>query len=136
MGSKWGVGQATGRLYQLRVIPGFTARYNVNTLVYYDVHATYVEAARREKRFKNWCRQWKLNIIKELNNYKWFTDKNGNKLNKPVDMFNHALDAVRYVALNKMKADNKGSYNISIMSNDGSVSKITTGQSQKIYAIR
>ena len=51
-------------------------------------------------------------------------------------MFNHALDAVRYVALNKMKADNKGSYNISIMSNDGSVSKITTGQSQKIYAIR
>ena len=77
-----------------------------------------------------------VNLIKELNNYKWITDKNGNKLNKPVDMFNHALDAVRYVALNKMKADNKGSYNISIMSNDGSVSKITTGQSQKIYAIR
>lgn len=46
---------------------GFTARYNVHNLVYYEVHATYVEAARREKRFKNWCRQWKLNIIEELN---------------------------------------------------------------------
>ena len=53
--------------HKSRVIPVFTARYNVNTLVYYEVHATYVEAARREKRFKNWCRQWKLNIIKELN---------------------------------------------------------------------
>jgi hypothetical protein len=28
---------------------------------------TYVEAARREKRFKNWCRQWKINLIEELN---------------------------------------------------------------------
>ena len=77
-----------------------------------------------------------VNLIKELNNYKWFTDKNGNKLNKPVDMFNHALDAVRYVALNKLKISNQGNYNISIMSNDGSISKITTGQSHKTYAIR
>ena len=43
-----------------------------------------------------------LNLIKEFNNYKWVTDKNGNKLNKPVDAFNHALDAIRYVALNKI----------------------------------
>ena len=77
-----------------------------------------------------------VNLIKELNNYKWFTDKNNNKLNKPVDMFNHALDAVRYVALNKLKVGNQGNYNISIMSNDGSISKITTGQTQKTYSIR
>ncbi|HAU0779380.1 TPA: GIY-YIG nuclease family protein, partial [Legionella pneumophila] len=44
-----------------KVIPGFSARYNVHILVYYEVHETYIEAARREKRFKNWCRQWKLN---------------------------------------------------------------------------
>lgn len=50
-----------------KVIPGFTARYNVHILVYYEVHETYVEAARREKRFKNWGRQWKLNLIEELN---------------------------------------------------------------------
>jgi len=39
----------------------------VNQLVYYEEHELYVEAARREKRFKNWCRQWKLNLIEELN---------------------------------------------------------------------
>ena len=49
-----------------KVIPGFTARYNAGILVYYEVHESYVEAARREKRFKNWCRQWKLNLIEEL----------------------------------------------------------------------
>lgn len=50
-----------------KVIPGFTAQYNVYILVYYEVHEAYIEAARREKRFKNWCRQWKLNLIEELN---------------------------------------------------------------------
>ena len=49
------------------LIPGFTAKYNVHILVYYEIHATYIEAARREKRFKNWCRQWKLNLIEGLN---------------------------------------------------------------------
>lgn len=39
-----------------KVIPGFTARYNVHMLVYYETLSTYLEAARREKRFKNWCR--------------------------------------------------------------------------------
>ena len=88
------------------------------------------------KRHRLYVTKQSTNLIKELNNYKWVTDKNGNKLNKPVDAFNHALDAVRYVAFNKMKVDNKGVYNISIMSNDGSINKITTGQSQKTYAIR
>tara|TARA_R110002110_G_scaffold404606_1_gene623033 strand:- start:37372 stop:37584 length:213 start_codon:yes stop_codon:yes gene_type:complete len=36
-----------------KVIRGFTEKYNVNQLVYYEVHEMYVEAARREKRFKN-----------------------------------------------------------------------------------
>ena len=49
------------------MIPGFTAKYNVHNLVYYETHETYVEAARREKRFKNWCRQWKLNLIENQN---------------------------------------------------------------------
>ena len=50
-----------------KVIPGFTTKYNVHILVYYEVHEIYLEAARREKRFKNWCRQWKLNLIEGLN---------------------------------------------------------------------
>ena len=49
------------------VTPSFTAKYNVHMLVYYEIHETYLEAARREKRFKNWCRQWKLNLIEGMN---------------------------------------------------------------------
>ena len=32
----------------------------------------------------------------ELKNYIWDVDKNGNTLNKPIDSYNHALDALRY----------------------------------------
>lgn len=49
------------------VIPSFTAKYNVHQLVYYEVHGDIMEAARRERRLKNWCRQWKLNLIKQFN---------------------------------------------------------------------
>lgn len=50
-----------------KVIPSFTTKYNVHMLVYYEVHELYIEAARREKRFKNWPRQWKINLIEGLN---------------------------------------------------------------------
>ena len=53
--------------YKNKVIAGFTEKYNVNQLVYYEEHQMYVEAARREKCFKNWCRQWKLNLIEGFN---------------------------------------------------------------------
>ena len=52
------------------LIPGFTSKYNVHQLVYYEVHQTIMETARRERRFKNWCRKWKLNRI-EKNNPTW-----------------------------------------------------------------
>jgi phage terminase large subunit len=89
------------------------------------------------KRHRLYVTKQSTNLIKELNTYKWVTDKNGNKLNKPVDMFNHALDAIRYVALNKLRTNNTGRYNISIVSNDGNVDKILTGQTQqRTYSIR
>lgn len=44
-----------------------------------------------------------LNIIKELRNYKWL-EKDGKSTNVPIDGYNHAIDAIRYVALNKLKA--------------------------------
>ena len=50
-----------------KVRPGFTAKYNVHFLVYYEAHQELMEAARREKRLKNWCRQWKINIIEKFN---------------------------------------------------------------------
>ncbi|GGI92687.1 GIY-YIG nuclease family protein [Legionella impletisoli] len=45
----------------------FTAKYNLNLLVYYEIHETYIEAARREARFKKWPRQWKINLIEAFN---------------------------------------------------------------------
>jgi len=49
------------------VVPGFTAKYCVHQLVYYEIHQDIFEAARRERRLKNWCRKWKLNIIEKFN---------------------------------------------------------------------
>ena len=42
------------------------------------------------------------NIIKEFRNYRWATDKDGNYTGKPIDTYNHSIDAIRYVALNKL----------------------------------
>ena len=47
------------------------------------------------------------NLIKELRNYTWDTDRSGNKLNKPIDNFNHCIDAMRYFAV--MSLSNKKS---------------------------
>lgn len=44
-----------------------------------------------------------LNLIKELRSYTWATDKEGNKLNKPIDNFNHAIDGIRYFFNSKPK---------------------------------
>ena len=43
------------------------------------------------------------NVRKELGAYEWKVDRNGKTTNEPIDEFNHALDAIRYVALNKLK---------------------------------
>lgn len=68
------------------------------------------------KRHKIYVTKDSANLIHEFRRYKWITDKDGNKLNKPIDAFNHGLDAVRYVALNKLKEQKKGAYAISIVS--------------------
>jgi len=44
-----------------------------------------------------------INLIKELRNYKWITDNDGKHTSQPIDNYNHAIDAVRYVALNRLK---------------------------------
>lgn len=64
------------------------------------------------KRYKIHVTASSLNIIKELQNYKWQEDKNGNLLNKPIDNFNHAIDATRYAVWNKLSKPNYGSYAI------------------------
>ena len=54
-----------------------------------------------------------VNAIKEFRNYKWIKNKNSEITNKPIDAFNHAVDAVRYVALNKLMVSYSGKYYIS-----------------------
>jgi putative endonuclease len=49
------------------VVLGFTAKYHVHHLVYYEEHQNTIEMGRREKRLKNWCRQWKINLIEGFN---------------------------------------------------------------------
>jgi phage terminase large subunit len=50
------------------------------------------------------------NLIKELRNYTWDTDRTGASLGVPIDRYNHAIDAIRYVALMKLGVHNSGRY--------------------------
>ncbi|AOT29893.1 GIY-YIG nuclease family protein [Neisseria meningitidis] len=60
------------RIYQHRehLIEGFTLRYNVTMLVWYELHPTMESAITREKQLKKWNRAWKLQLIEE-NNVSW-----------------------------------------------------------------
>lgn len=49
------------------IVEGFTKKYNVNKLVYYEVHPDLQSAVKREKQLKYWHRQWKLNLIESIN---------------------------------------------------------------------
>ena len=64
------------------------------------------------KRYKLNITQNSTNLIKELRTYKWKLDKTGNSLNTPVDYNNHAIDALRYVALNVLMNSHSGIYHI------------------------
>ncbi|MCA9958890.1 MAG: GIY-YIG nuclease family protein [Anaerolineales bacterium] len=50
-----------------KLIPGFTAQYNVHRLVYFEVFATPQEASAREKQIKGWVRRKKLALIESVN---------------------------------------------------------------------
>ena len=50
-----------------KVVEGFTKKYNVDRLVYYEVTEDVESALNREKQLKRWHRQWKINLIKEMN---------------------------------------------------------------------
>jgi putative endonuclease len=45
----------------------FTARYNVEKLVWHEAHQSIIEAIAREKQLKNWKRAWKEALIAEMN---------------------------------------------------------------------
>ena len=50
-----------------KVVEGFTQKYNLDKLVYYEITDSIISAIKREKQLKNWHRDWKINLIKETN---------------------------------------------------------------------
>ncbi len=50
-----------------RVVEGFTKKYNVHNLVYYEQCPDVREAIAREKQLKGWHRQWKIDLIEQSN---------------------------------------------------------------------
>jgi putative endonuclease len=57
------------RIYEHRTkaAPGFTSRYGVDKLVWFEIHATAEAAITREKELKKWRRDWKTRLIEETN---------------------------------------------------------------------
>jgi putative endonuclease len=57
------------RLYEHKneLIEGFTKKYQLKKLVYFEEYQNINEAIKREKQLKNWHRDWKINLIKNKN---------------------------------------------------------------------
>ena len=57
------------RVYEHKsnLVGGFTQKYNVHNLVYYEEHNDIGKAITREKQMKKWKRQWKIELIEQFN---------------------------------------------------------------------
>ena len=53
--------------HKQKKVVGFTQKYNLTKLVYYEYFENIVLAIKREKQLKNWHRDWKINLIKQKN---------------------------------------------------------------------
>jgi len=58
------------REHKNKIFRGFTSRYNISKLVYFEEFSDVEEAISREKQLKNWHRAWKENLIR-ANNPNW-----------------------------------------------------------------
>ena len=56
--------------HKQKVVPGFTSRYQVDRVVWFELHETAEAAMRRERQIKEWKRDWKINLI-ERDNPRW-----------------------------------------------------------------
>lgn len=53
--------------HKQKLIPGFTSKYNVTQLVYYEVFSSPREAITAEKKIKGWTRKKKIDLIRSVN---------------------------------------------------------------------
>ena len=56
--------------HKVKAVPGFTAQYGVDRLVWYEEHASLASAFARERQIKKWKRAWKIALI-EKDNPQW-----------------------------------------------------------------
>jgi len=56
--------------HKTKAIAGFTAKYGVDRLVWFETHESIAVAARRERQIKEWKRAWKIQLI-ERDNPQW-----------------------------------------------------------------
>jgi putative endonuclease len=65
-------GSLASRVYQhkLEFVDGFTKRYHVKRLVYYEMFGDPLSGIKREKQLKKWNRAWKIHLI-EKHNPEW-----------------------------------------------------------------
>ncbi len=56
--------------HKVKAVPGFTAKYGIDRLVWYELHEAVAAAARRERQIKEWKRAWKIELI-ERDNPQW-----------------------------------------------------------------
>jgi putative endonuclease len=55
--------------HKSNLVEGFTKKYKVHDLVWYEAHDTMAAAINREKQLKEWKRQWKITLIEKANPY-------------------------------------------------------------------
>jgi len=57
------------RIYEHKnkLLEGFSEKYNLQKLVYYEITNNVNSAIKREKQLKNWHREWKINLINQFN---------------------------------------------------------------------
>lgn len=53
--------------HKAKLVPGFTRKYRVNLLVYFETFDSILEARAREHSLKRWRRAWKVSLIEKLN---------------------------------------------------------------------
>lgn len=60
------------RIYEHKhkLADGFTKKYNIDKLIYYEIYSDINEAIKREKQLKEWRRKWKIELI-ETKNSDW-----------------------------------------------------------------
>ena len=78
-------------LHKQDLIEGFTRKYRVHRLVYYETHSTMDAAIRREKQLKEWRRLWKIRPIESMNP-EWvdlFDERTGEVFDGPADLSRH-----------------------------------------------